>query len=64
MGKKTATFYRLFLALRIQARANSGEQLVSEIIFSIMLASVWFFLSMMLLLHRDSAAVVLMIIPR
>ena len=39
-GEKPATFCRLFLALKAQVRASSGEQLVSEIILSIMLASV------------------------
>ena len=63
-GEKTATFYKPFLALKAQVRASSGEQLVSEIILSIMLASVRLFFSTVPLLHRDSAAVILMFIPK
>ena len=62
-GEIPATFCRLFLALRAQVRASSGEQLVSEIILSIMLPSVCLYLSAMLLLHRDSLAVLLLFIP-
>ena len=60
--EKPATFYRLFLASRIHERASSGEQLVSETILSIMLGSVWLFLSTTQLLHGGS--VVLMFMPR
>ena len=64
MEEKPATFYRLFLASRIHVRASSGEQLVSETILSIMMESVWLFLSTTQLLHGDSVAVVLMFMPR
>ena len=54
----------LFLALRAQVRASSGEHVVSEIILSIILAIVWLVFSSTLLIHGDSAAVALMFIPR
>ena len=63
-GEKPATFYKPFLALKAQVRASSGEQLVSEIILSIMLASVRLSFSTVPLLHKDSAAVILMFIPK
>ena len=61
--EKFATFCRLFFAFSVQLKAISRELWASLMILFIMVLSVWLLRLTMPLLHGDSAAAVLMLIP-